>query len=262
MLCIVECTPSRMEFPWGRYYSIRVFLNPKTDFDSLTNFLTLDQSEEFMKGQHREETIYERVDIDLSFNRIENQKPSQMVKDWQRVVETLFGGFIFYEVNRNTLWNGRVTGVWPAGSLGDRCEVLRCWHVTHWRQCACTSFPSVGHQYLSRMLSNVTLKVRWPPDAGESWHSCEYQLSQTGRDDKLITQRATFTQIPLEVRTELRFLFQEKLTHAVGVFSGRYGDRWICGGWKKNEILPKFFSLQSDDGFWNYKRKNWDGACK
>ena len=90
-----------------------------------------------------------------------------------------------------THWNASVTGRCPTGNLGGRWEDLRCWqdrHVSIWVR---TSVDIVGPQNLSRMVSNVALKAKWPPDAGRSWHELMTIFSEICRHYQLIAESAT-----------------------------------------------------------------------
>ena len=136
------------------------------------------------------------VGIDFFFKR----KKSQVVNEWQHEVEILFGGFIFYEVNRNKLKRTRDRSV----SNWNLWRAAPCFSMLAYSALTVVSSDFFSHYgppiYVadfvqSRYKSNVT------PRRKGIVARIQYERSKDGRDNQLLTKRATLTSMTRNVRT-------------------------------------------------------------
>ena len=99
-----------------------------------------------------------------------------------------------------TRWNGRSTGRWHVDSLARQCDNLRNRHAWQsWHQ-VLMSWYNVGHQNLSRILPNVGLQARCPPNMAWSWHAWSTMGIQTLGITSWSRNELIFTKMSREIR--------------------------------------------------------------
>ena len=156
-------TRSKTELPWGRKKAaVCVFLYPKTDCNYLTGSFSnsLPWSEWSVSGGPNTENTRSmkwRTVVRAALSLIGIKRQVEWNGRWQKGWSDFLVTNFYTRRDRQQrigmrVWQG---GVPQAINLGGRWEDLRCWQDRHASIWVRTSVDIVGHQTLSRIVSNA-----------------------------------------------------------------------------------------------------------